>query len=540
MFCLFPNFILSSSQETFVVVSDAVFYGLREKAQYETFLDNSGIYLYKKEPAMRKSAIISTLFLLLTVWSAAAYSDCYSIVAGKNATADGSVLFGHNEDNARKFTAGMWKVERAEHGPDETVALQSGARIPQSPVTWGYWWMQMPELDYSDGFLNEHGVAIATDNCPSREDNPELTQGGIGGAILRRLVAERSRTAREGVKVVGELVERYGYTASGRTMIICDSNEGWLVALVNGKHWVAQRVPDDKVAIVANTYTIREIDLTDTDNFLGSADIVEYAVKRGWYDPSKGPFSFEEVYANPKTRVAPGNTHRQWSGLRRIADAPVPVPEKKRLPFAVVPKETLTMDHIASILRDHYEGTQYEPNDNYSAAPPHRRHTSSICGLATNSSSIFQLRSGMPVEIGAVWWLAMWTPCSTPYMPIYLGTDSVPGDLGFDPASAGTCPFCVISPDFGPAYRTFHDLSLWVDEDYSQRIGAVRDTWSTMEKTARNAQTVLEKGVLASWGNDTDAAREILSRYSHGVVSRAVGLAREMMAADNDLSGVGN
>jgi len=486
---------------------------------------------------MRKLLTLLIPIIFLSAFSAQVDAGCYSIVAGKNATADGCVLFGHNEDNARKFVAGMWKVERMDHEPGEFVNLQSGTRIPQAPVTWSYLWLQMPEIDYSDGFLNEHGVAIATDNCPSREDNPELSGGGIGGPVFRRLIAERASSAREGVKLAGSLIETYGYTASGRTMIICDPNEGWLLAMVNGKHWVARRVPDDHVAIVANTYTIREVDLADTLNFLGSYDLIEYAEKRGWYDPSKGPFSFEEVYANPKTRVAPGNTHRQWSGLRRLAKNAVPPPEQERLPFSVIPKEPLSVRHLTSVLRDHYEGTAYEPKDSYSETPAHKRHTSTICSPATNSSSVFQLRSGMPVEVGAVWWLAMWQPCSTPYMPLYLGMDTVPADLGFDPATSGSCPFCVVSPEFGPAYRILGDLSSWVDEDYADRIGEVRECWEVMERKSSEAQKLLEENVLSHWNDNNGAVREVLSRYSHGVVSHAVQQARTLMADEEVMTG---
>lgn len=480
---------------------------------------------------MRKSIFAAVLlfsFIIHCHWAVA----CYSIVAGKKATADGSVLFGHNEDNARKFVAGVWKVERAKHDSQEFVRLQSGGRIPQAETTWGYWWLQMPELDYSDGFLNEFGVAVATDNCPSREDNPEITDGGIGGPILRRLVAERAKTAREGVKLVGSLVERYGYTASGRTMVICDPKEGWLVAIVNGKHWVAKRVPDDQVALIANTYTIREIDLADTLNCLGSADIISYAQKRGWYNPSEGQFSFEKAYAAPDIRVSPGNTHRQWSGLRRLAKNTVPLPEKERLPFSVTPKEPLTVAHITAVLRDHYEGTSYEVKDTYTDTPAHKRHTTTICSPATNSSGVFQLRSGMPIEVGAVWWIALWQPCSTTYVPLYCGASDVPSDLGFDPQTSGTCPFCVVSPEFGTAYRAFADLSAWVDKDYAARIDSVRTAWNEMEEISFKGQKAFETLVLDQWKRDERTARGLLSRYSAGAVSLAVRRAKEFMALE--------
>ncbi|MBN1293698.1 MAG: C69 family dipeptidase [Candidatus Latescibacteria bacterium] len=480
---------------------------------------------------MFKISFMVVLIVLLSVTPAFA---CYSIVAGKKATVDGSVLFGHNEDNARKFVAGLWKVNRTDHASDEFVKLQAGARLPQVKTTYGYLWCQMPELDYSDGLLNEYGVAVASDNCPSREDNPELTGGGIGGPVLRRLVAERARTAREGVKLVGSLIEQYGYTASGRTMVICDPEEGWLVSMVNGKHWVAARVPDDMVAIIANTYTIREVDLADTLNYLGSPDLIAYAEKRGWYNPSEGPFSFEKAYANPDIRVSTGNTHRQWSGLRLLSAEPVPLPEEKRLPFAVKPKEPLTVDHITAVLRDHYENTPYEPEKDYQSRHAHKRHTSTICSPGTNSSHVFQLRSWLPVDIGAVWWLAMWQPCSTPYIPLYAGMDTVPGQLEFGGEPGENCVFCVVSPEFGPAYQVFYDLSGWINEHYAHCITPLREQWRVFEKESYDIQPQFEDYVLGQWKMNPSIARRILSRYCDGVTAEAVYKARLFMTENKD------
>ena len=477
------------------------------------------------------SIILSFIFLI----PALAYAEqgCFSIVAGRLATADGSVLFGHNEDNNPKFAAGLRKIERADHDPGEFVLLTGGGRIPQVKTTWAYWWLQMPELEYSDGFLNEHGVAVASDNCPSREDNPELTDGGIGGPILRRLVAERARTALEGVKLVGTLIEQFGYTASGRTLIICDSREGWLVAMVHGKHWVAQRVPDDMVALIANTYTIREVDLADTLNFRGSPDLIDYAVKRGWYNPPEGSFDFEKAYADRKNRDSIGNTHRQWSGLRRLSAEPVPIPEDARLPFAVKPKVPLTVRHITGVLRDHYEDTPYDPAD-YGSRPAHKRHTSTICGPYTNSSSVFQLRAGMPVEIGAVWWLAMWQPCSTPYMPLYAGMLRVPGELCFGGDSGLSCALCITSPEFGTAYQTLGDLAKWVNEDYAARIPSLRTRWQEFEQRSFDLQIPFERYIRDLWKSQPTLAQELLTRYSHGVVADAVHEAHILMLAGTE------
>lgn len=429
---------------------------------------------------------------------------CYTIIAGKKATADGSVLLAHNEDNGLDDVAGMKKMPRCQFPPGAQVALPGGGKLPQVKTTFAYLILDMPGCDYSNALLNEHGVAIISNNCPSREDRPELTDGGIGGPILRQLVAERARNAREGVTLVGRLIQQFGYTAPGRTLSICDSNEGWMVAMVNGKHWVAARVPDDRVAVIANTYTIRQIDLADTDNFLGSPDIITYAEKRGWYKPGDGPFSFEKAYASRQARTHPSNTCRQFSGMKMLAGEPLLPPDQARLPRTIVPKAPLTVKDIARVLRNHYEGTPYQNQPQ----APHKNAPGTICNANTNSSSIFQLRSGMPVEIGAVWWCAFWSPCIGAYCPVYLGTETVPPALGFGakkPASK--------RPGFGPAYQAFSKLARAVDQDYANRSGPVRKVWERFEAANYQFQAPLEEYLKKKWQSDPAAARDTMTRH---------------------------
>lgn len=483
---------------------------------------------------MNRRRLLLGLFLIFlsasfTPIPASDDQGCYSIVAGKAATADGSVLLGHNEDNAPECGAGLVKVERKKHEPGTFVSFGEGGQIPQVEITWSYLWLKMPERLFSDALLNEHGVAIVSNSCPSREDAPELEHGGIGGPVLRRLVAERARSAREGVELLGSLVDQYGYSASGRVMAVCDAEEGWIVALVRGKHWAAARVPDDEVALVANTYTLRSVDLGNPDRFLGSADLLEYAARRGWWDPEEGPFSFEAAYAHPGARNHTGNTHRQWSGLNLLALEPVLLPEKGRLPFSVKPNEPLTVEDLAEVLRNHYEGTPYEKDRSSVNGSPHRNRSSPTCSKNTNSSSIFQLRSGMPVEIGALWWCALWSPCSTPYLPLYFGMNAVPNPLRFHEVPDPRLIFEDEEPlPPAPAYLLFKEFARWVDQDYGGRIASVRKRWRDLERASFDFQKTLEEFAMSRWKQDPAMVREILARFSGGAVSDALQSAEDL------------
>jgi len=457
-------------------------------------------------PAMKRLLFSLTLATAFVAGPAAGHADCFSIIAGKAATADGSVLFAHHEDNAPKYAAGMVLVPHTNHSAGETVKLPSGTRIPQVPTTYGYWWLMMPELSYSDVLLNEYGVATASDACASHEDSPQITSGGIGDPVLRRLVVERARSAREGVQLVGALVEQYGYPDSGRTLLIADPQEGWMVCLVNGIHWVAERVPDNAVGCVPNTYSIGAVNLADTNNFLGSADLIPYAVQRGWYNPAAGPFSFEAAYADPTARSATG---RQWTALTLLAAGPLPAPDSVRPPFAVAPKVLLAVSNLIAVLRD--PGVS--------------------AGLANNSSSVFQLRAGTPAELKSVWWLAMGPGYTTPFVPLYLGMSEVPEQLAFGVGSGAFCEYCVVAPVFGPAYQLFRNLADWVEASHTARVGLAQFQWQALEQTSFDLQPAIEGQTAALWASQPATAREFLARYCGGTLTRAMQQADELMQA---------
>lgn len=217
-----------------------------------------------------RRGLLIVAVILATVAGAIA---CDGIVVGRLASVDGSVLLGHNEENALDRVLEFRKIPPIGSGADGKVDLGRGGQIDSVPETCGFLWSENPGLEFSDGYLNESGVAVVSIQCLSREDGydalvarGEIRHGGIG-YMLRRLVAQRADSAREGMELIGRLVEEFGYVDSGRTYAVADPREAWVVEVVRGRRWVAQRVPDDAVVILPARHVIGEIDLDDADNF---------------------------------------------------------------------------------------------------------------------------------------------------------------------------------------------------------------------------------------------------------------------------------
>jgi dipeptidase len=454
---------------------------------------------------------------------------CFSIVVGKNASTEGGVIVAHNEDDTAPQIVNHHKVPRQSHPPGTMLKLRNGGSLEQVAQTWAYLWSEMPGLLFSDSYVNEWGVTVTSDNCPSREDRPELTEGGIG-YMLRRLVAERAKTARDGVLLAGRLVERFGYVDSGRTYIIADPAEGWLFCVVNGKHWLARRVPDDEVAMVANTYTVRAVDLRNKANFLASADIIDYAKSRGWYDPqADGPFDFAKVYADPKAASHPNNIGRQWSGLSYIArDELEPGPD---LPFSVVPKHKLSVRDTMQILR-HDKKTESGP------APADSPFVCALCSGATQTSFVTQVRPGVPLDLGLVYWVCLASPRTSFFLPFHFGISDFP--TGFRlPSQRPTAeiydrrvqaPFAANTQE---AFWTFSNFRDKVDRAGPALTAVVQEKAQRLEQEAGALQKPVEDAARRLYRTDKATALGLLENYSKGMYLSAVETMSSVLSADN-------
>jgi len=457
--------------------------------------------------------------LVLGLFSSSAIG-CYAVVVGKDVSTDGAVLLGHNEQNYGQRYLNFRKVPRIKHKAGEMVKLQGGAEIPQVEETYAFLWSENPGLQYSDGYLNEWGVAVVSDGCPDRaedlqklEANGQIVKGGVG-YMLRRLVAERAKTAREGVQVAGEIIGQVGYPSS-RTLVIADPREAWLLSMSRGKHWVAQRVPDDGVVLLPNVYVINKVDLRDKSNFLGSGDLIEHAIKKGWYNPAGGEdFDFSKAYGQQQKRLM---DERQWRGQCLVTGEDIAREPDRKLPFSVKPARKLSVRDVISILRFHGE--------------------SSLCSNATQEAAVFQLRSNMPVDIGCIYWRCSAEPCSSILTPWYCGITETPKEY-YQPVDVKanlTLEWHFSEspdeyrPNAGMAWWIFKELQDKVNADYHSRIGIVRAECDKYESKIYSAQSVVEKKAMELYRKDKSAARRYLTDYSAAVARGAVDKARRLV-----------
>ena len=199
------------------------------------------------------------------------FGGCTTVVAGKKASAYGSVLIGHNEDN-KGTVSSLNLVPGLNHEASEVVELNGGGVVPQVGTTWSYLWSEIPGQFFCDFYLNEWGVIVTSNSATSKErDIERLKKEGriVNGGIdywLRRLVAERARNAREGLDIATSLLDMFGYTDTGRMYTIADHEDTWILHVIAGKEYCARRLPDDEVSVIPNAFILDEVVFDDNTN----------------------------------------------------------------------------------------------------------------------------------------------------------------------------------------------------------------------------------------------------------------------------------
>lgn len=468
--------------------------------------------------------LLAVMAITLVAQEDIANFNCTTIIVGKDASKTGSVLVGHNEDDGGTQFINYLKAEPEDHDINSLMRLMNGAEIKQASHTYGYSWFEMPGQNFADSFLNENGVLVTSNSCPSKETFGEIVDGGIG-YYLRVLIAQRAESARHGVELAGKLISKVGYNASGRTYTIADKNEAWILAVVRGKHWVAQRVQDDHVLFLPNYYTIKNIDLDDKRNFLASHGLIEYAVKRGWYNSEEGEFNFREAYGNSRSASSMSNIGRMWVGVRSLELKEYDIEDD--FPTTFKPTYKIGKQEIMEVLSDHYEGTHLDNSEGYKNGSPHDNEVMNICAAHQQISFIAELRGGMAPEIGCVIWTAPKRGCVNPYIPVYLGVTKYPEYLSLYSADEAALRHfdvdkTIYERDNDKAWWSFIEVAEYVDEHYGTRINKRTNIKNDLQSQFFIRFEEVDKEILDIWESDRKKAETIINNFTREVFDLAL------------------
>lgn len=400
---------------------------------------------------------------------------CTSIMVGKKASADGSVITSHTcdswyrtwmqmtpaKDYPRDTVMSVYSGRMHTEYPGSTDGMKEKGQIPQASHTYRF-------LDTAYPCMNEKQLAIGETTYTGRPEmvNPE---GMFMIEELARIALERCTTAREAITLMGELIKKYGYGDSGECLTIADPKEVWIFEVQGegkkkkGGVWAAVRIPDDHIAVSANISRIGKIDFNDPDNYMYSDNVRDVAKKMGLWD-GKEEFSFWKAYTGVNYKKEPKNYNvRELFIMQQLAPNAGLNSDMEELPVSIKPEKKVSVEDVARLLGSYYEGTPLnlsgrlkvknkDKKEGDSAEVPdsvvsdyanpwmrpdeiavyeamgdsamHNIRTVSVSWCAY--STILQCRDWLPDGVGGVAWICLDNPGQSPRFPIFAGATDVP------------------------------------------------------------------------------------------------------------------
>ena len=516
---------------------------------------------------MFRKGVSSALLLLSLLLFPRSVDGCTTIIVTRGASADGSVMVSHSDDNdlmdqriiyvpARKHVPGSVRevfctaaamgefpqfnsfsyprVVTSERGPGYDTAGPKSiplGTIPQVRETYAY-------FDGSYGIMNEHQLMFGECTNGSKvTPEPEPGKRIMYSAELSRIALERCRTAREAIRLMGELIERYGLYGTGETLPVADSEEAWVFEMApspegTGGLWAAKKVPDGEIFVGANQFRIRELDPDDPD-IMFSGNLHSVAEKHGWWKPSDGKLDWLKT-------VSLGEYNHPYYSLRRVWRVfSLAAPSKdfspwvkdgftKDYPFSVKPDRKLGVRDLMRLHRDHYEGTEFDLTKGTAAGPfgyPDRYYgpydgagdvgdpkrklggawerplSVTYCGYVF----VNQARGWLPDPIGGRMWLGLDKPADTLFLPFHVGVTGLP-------RSVEVCDTTKFSRE--SAWWTFNFLANYAGLKYSYMHREIESLQEQLETGFLNTLDAVERIALYLHSTDPSSARAYLTEFA--------------------------
>ena len=476
---------------------------------------------------MNKKLILCAAFLVAAVANAFA---CTNLIVGKNASADGSTIVSYSADSYGLFG-------ELYHYPAATYKKGTLLDVYEWDTGKYLGKIEQARQTYNViGNMNEFQVTIGETTFGGRPELVDST-GVIDYGSLIYIGLQSSRTAREAIKIMTDLVQEYGYYSSGESFTIADPNEIWIMELIGkgpgirGAVWVAVRVPDDCISAHANQSRIHQFDMNDKENCLYSPDVISFAREKGYFSGVNKDFSFADAYAPLDFGARRFCEARVWSYFNMFTDqgkAFLPYIQGETndpMPLFIKPNRKISVQDVQNAMRDHYEGTPLDISNDFGAGPYKTPYRLSPLNFKVDGQEYFnerpistqqsgfvfvaQMRASMPDAVGGVLWFGTDDANMTVFTPVYCCTDKVPVCY----TRVGGADYITFSWD--SSFWIFNWVSNMVYPRYDLMIGDIRATQHELEGTFHEAQAGIESMATRLYQKNPDEAKAFLTNYTN-------------------------
>lgn len=503
-----------------------------------------------------KHYIITIGFCFLFAQNISKVFACTNFIVTKGASKDGSVMISYAADSHIRYGAISF-YPAADHLPGsrcEVFHYESGklmGTIPEVPHTYSV--VQL---------MNEKQVAIGETTFGGLEALSSQPEAILDYGSLMRIGLQRSRTAREMIRCMTELVSAFGYASGGESFSISDANEAWIMELIGkgkfekGAVWVARLIPDGYVCGHANQARITTFPFQKNNNWSDlkqtvyhSADVITFARKQGFYKGSDEAFSFSDVFNPLKFGGARYCDARVWSFFRNVSkeikenqDYTNYVQGKfthnnrlmdqsanpngyvsNRLPLWVKPDSPISLQQVMARMRDHYEETPLDMRNDPGAGPfklPYRwrpmefevdsvmyLNERAVATQQTGYSFVAQSRSGIPDAIGGIFWFGVDDADGCVYAPMYCGITRIP-------ESYATGNGSMITWSETSAYWIFSQVNNWAYTRYNLIHPEIEQYQSQLEQQFVSEVAMVDNCATALYRTNQAAANDYITTYS--------------------------
>lgn len=425
---------------------------------------------------------------------------CTTILVGKKASYDGSTMIARNDDSpSGRFTPKKYVVVHPDEQPRKYISVLSHVEIdlPDNPMRY----TAVPNALEGDGIwaasgVNEANVAMtATETITSNprvlgadplvvyqpaRDGQEEIKGGIGEEDIVCLVLPYIRSAREGVKRLGSLLEQYGtYEMNG--IAFQDADEIWWLETIGGHHWIARKVPDDVYVIMPNQLGIDQFNLEDAfseqKEYMCSADLKDFIEKYHLNLAMDGVLNPRDAFGSHDDSDHVYNTPRAWYMGRCLNprtwrwDGPAAdfTPYSDNIPWCMVPEKKVTVEDVKYILSSHFQGTPYDPYAGYGESNMRGAYRS--IGINRNDfMSLIQINDNRPDDIKAIQWLSFASNAFNVMVPFYADIETTPDYLSNTTGDVSTDNFYWSSRMLAAMADASYKKSIFHIERYQEHV----------------------------------------------------------------------
>lgn len=473
----------------------------------------------------------SALMAVAMLGSVSEAEACSNFIVGKKASVDGSVMCSYSADDYGMFQY-LCHYPAAKHAKGEMRKIfdwdsnKYYGEIPEAAETYNV-----------IGNINEWQVTIGETTYGGREEMVDST-GIMDYGSLIYVALQRSKSAREAIKVMTTLANTYGYNSGGETFTICDPNEAWIMEMMGkgagskGAVWVALRIPDDAICAHANQSRIGKFNMKDKKNVMYAKDVVSFARSKGWFKGKDADFSWKMAYAKPDFSGRRFCDARAWAMLNHFYDMSPYLdwalgknPDAQDMPLWVVPNKKVSVQDVENVMRDHYEGTPLSVADGsdigggiwempYRPTPlmykvDGKQYFNERPVSTQQSGFVFvsQMRSWLPREIGGVFWFANDDANMAAFTPVYCSMTQRPECYNTPGADA-------LHFSKKNAYWVCNMTSNMVYPRYSLMFPTLKEVRDSLDNSYFAAQAGVEKKAQELYAQNPQAAVKYLNDYS--------------------------